>query len=172
MIAREAGVTAPVLYECFPSKGALLRALLEREEGRLREQLAASLALDTDRADFRAILEAGFRAYLEAVVALPDSWRVVVHPHLSASPEAIEAVENARAGYVDGVRQVVERALRTQGVTLEDAAAHAVAVALVGTGEALARLLLDAPDRYAPAPLAALAADAFSGLPATVAADS
>src|SRR5262249_51657456 len=39
-IAEAAGVTKPVVYECYPSKAELFRALLEREEGRLLEAVA------------------------------------------------------------------------------------------------------------------------------------
>ena len=42
-IAEAAGVSKPVVYECYPSKEKLFRALLEREEQRLGEAVAAAL---------------------------------------------------------------------------------------------------------------------------------
>src|SRR3954447_6330579 len=42
-IAEAAGLSKPVVYECYPSKEKLFRALLEREEQRLGEAVAAPL---------------------------------------------------------------------------------------------------------------------------------
>ena len=38
-VARAAGVTKPVVYDCFPSKEDLFTALLQREETRVLEQI-------------------------------------------------------------------------------------------------------------------------------------
>src|SRR5256885_16165414 len=42
-IAEAAEVSKPVVYECYPSKEKLFRALLEREERKLGEAVAAAL---------------------------------------------------------------------------------------------------------------------------------
>lgn len=43
-VARAAGVTKPVVYDCFASKADLFGALLEREEQRMFDQFGAALA--------------------------------------------------------------------------------------------------------------------------------
>ena len=43
-VAREAGCSRATLYRYFPGKGALLRAVLDSETGRLRQGLGAALA--------------------------------------------------------------------------------------------------------------------------------
>src|SRR5438128_7131431 len=48
MIAEAAGVTRPVIYDCFANKEELFTALLERESGRLLENALASLPREMD----------------------------------------------------------------------------------------------------------------------------
>src|SRR5438034_7999818 len=50
-VARAAGVTKPVVYDCFASKEELFTALLQREEARVLEQIAAALPHRADLAD-------------------------------------------------------------------------------------------------------------------------
>src|SRR2546430_8833816 len=50
-VARAAGVTKPVVYDCFPSKEDLFTALPQREETRVLEQIAAALPRSADHAD-------------------------------------------------------------------------------------------------------------------------
>src|SRR5690349_23093910 len=45
-IAAQAKVSKPVLYECFDTKDAVLRALLDREEDRLMRATQQALAVD------------------------------------------------------------------------------------------------------------------------------
>ena len=68
-IAETAGVTKPVLYQHFASKRDLYLAVLEDVSGRLRTAvLDAAGTAETPRAQ----VEAGFRAYVQAVVE--DRW--------------------------------------------------------------------------------------------------
>src|SRR5882672_9015852 len=48
-VARAAGVTKPVVYDCFVSKEELFTALLRREETRVLGQIAAALPRGADR---------------------------------------------------------------------------------------------------------------------------
>src|SRR5256886_17247022 len=47
-VARAAGVTKPVVYDCFPSKEELFTALLRRDETRVLGQIAAPLPRRAD----------------------------------------------------------------------------------------------------------------------------
>jgi AcrR family transcriptional regulator len=61
-IGEAAGVTKPVVYECYPSKDELFGALLEREERRLLEAVAAALPRNADADDLEALATGAFRA--------------------------------------------------------------------------------------------------------------
>jgi AcrR family transcriptional regulator len=65
-IAEAAGVSKPVVYECYPSKEKLFRALLEREEQRLGEAVAAALPKSPSFEDVEAVLAEGLIALEQA----------------------------------------------------------------------------------------------------------
>jgi AcrR family transcriptional regulator len=80
-IADAIGATKPVVYECFPSKGELFAALLEREEGRIVGAVTAALPeFDPQTTDFEEVLRRGFTALLTGAGEAPDSWRIVFDP--------------------------------------------------------------------------------------------
>jgi len=56
-IAREAGVTRPVVYGAYDGLGPLLTALLDRQQERALAQLFAALPLGADDADPLAVVE-------------------------------------------------------------------------------------------------------------------
>src|SRR5919206_3162408 len=59
-VADAAGVTKPVVYECFPNKDELLLALLDREEQRLMDAITESLPNNPVSDNVEAVLAAGF----------------------------------------------------------------------------------------------------------------
>src|SRR5919197_1603772 len=65
-IADAAEVSKPVVYECYPSKEKLFRALLEREERRLGEAVAASLPRSPSFENVESVLAEGLIALLSA----------------------------------------------------------------------------------------------------------
>src|SRR3954470_11151632 len=65
-VAREAGISRPIVYGHFDDLGGLLEALVEREGARALGQLAAFLPRDLTSGDPRANLLAGLRGYLAA----------------------------------------------------------------------------------------------------------
>src|SRR3954471_23782194 len=76
-IADAAGVSKPVVYECYPSKERLFRARPEREEQGLGEAVAAALPRSPSFEDVEAVLAEGLTALLSAAAATPLSWRGV-----------------------------------------------------------------------------------------------
>src|SRR5436309_3133058 len=72
-VADAAGVTKPVVYDCFASKEELFTALLRREESRVQGQIAAALPRGADTDDVEELLAAAFTAFLGAVAASPPS---------------------------------------------------------------------------------------------------
>jgi AcrR family transcriptional regulator len=68
-IAREAGVTKAVIYDHFPSKGALHAEVVVRAS---EDLLAAVVAAVGESGDPRARFEAGVRASFELIAVRPD----------------------------------------------------------------------------------------------------
>src|SRR4051812_19764167 len=76
-VAKAAGVTKPVVYECYSSKEELFGALLEREEKRLLGEIRSALP-ETVRVDgLEELLERAFTALFSGAASAPDSWRVI-----------------------------------------------------------------------------------------------
>jgi AcrR family transcriptional regulator len=73
-VAREAGITRPIVYGHFRDLRGLLEALVERESLRALSQLP-------ERYDD---LLAALTAYLEAVRSDPDTWKLVLVPQEGA----------------------------------------------------------------------------------------
>lgn len=148
-IARTAGVTRPVIYDHFPNLGALLRALIEREERIALAQLAEvipgpELAASADPVE---LLGSGVRRFLEAVRGRPPTWRIILLP-LDGTPAIVrEHVETNRARILERLRQLVQwgSGENTATVDVELAAGSILALA-----EEAGRRVLTDPDRFPP----------------------
>lgn len=75
-VARDAGISRPIVYGHFSDLPGLLEALVDREGARALAQLEGVLP-QTD------LLEA-LRAYLQVVSDDPDTWRLVLMPQEGA----------------------------------------------------------------------------------------
>jgi AcrR family transcriptional regulator len=155
MIGEAAGVTRPVVYDCYPNKTELFRALIEREERRLLGHLFESLPRQPDFEDPEKLLTEGFSAFLSAAQQAPDSWRVVFLSEHGTDPEVARRVEGAR-------RQVTERITQLSAFTLSHAGAPdarrmapLVAHLLVGQAEASVRFMLAGGGDWTPEELGA-----------------
>jgi AcrR family transcriptional regulator len=151
-IARTAGVTRPVIYDHFPNLGALLQALIEREERIALGQLAEVIPGPelAGSADPVAVLGSGVRRFLEAVISRPPTWRIILLP-LDGTPAIVrEHVETNRARILERLKQLVLWGIGEQApsVDVELAASSILALA----EEAGRRVLIDqrrfSPERY------------------------
>ena len=75
-VAREAGITRPIVYAHFKDLDGLLEALVEREGDRALAQIV--LPRDLDRDDPRTPLLDAMRVYLHVAHADPARWRLVL----------------------------------------------------------------------------------------------
>jgi AcrR family transcriptional regulator len=154
-IAAEAGVSKPVLYECYANKDDALRALLDREEERLMSATQAALEVG-DPTDFRGTVAAAYEAFFVAVLAHPVSWRVVVDAQRVMPAEIQNRYRKARAAFVEQIAGLVrERSPRGSGLTVAEA--RVLASSLASLAEDNASLLLrqePGPDAWTPASLA------------------
>src|SRR6266511_3049115 len=74
-IATAAGVTKPVVYACYASKGELFEALVRREEERVLGEIQQALEAMDDLSDPERTLADSFTAFLRAVAASPAARR-------------------------------------------------------------------------------------------------
>jgi AcrR family transcriptional regulator len=150
-IAQAAGVTKPVIYDCFASKAELFGALLDREEQRMFAQFGAAFATGAQPKDPQAMLTVGFTAMLQAVSDTPEAYRVallggggadtLIDARVRRGREQLVAQLSAMArNWLEG--RIPERRL--------DGTADFVAQTLVGVGDAGVRMMLTSPDRWTP----------------------
>jgi AcrR family transcriptional regulator len=147
-IARGAGVTRPVIYDHFSNLGALLQALIAREERLALGQLDRVIP-DPAPADPAQLLAAGFRRFLDGVAARPATWRIILAP-LDGTPAIVrEHVESNRARIRSRLEELVHWAVDTdptpEAIDIELAARSIMAVA-----EEAGRQVLADPEQFSP----------------------
>ena len=157
-IAAAAGVTKPVVYDCFAGKEELFRALLDREEKRLLEGIAEALPSQPDFGDIEGLMGDGFTALLQTATAMPDSWRVVFDAQHGAEPVIARRVWRAKQAIVDELGRLVEPALLAMGVEDAQRKAPVMAELLAAIGETGVRILLDRGAEWTPQELGGLLA--------------
>lgn len=149
-IADEAGVTKPVVYACFASKDSLFRALLTREEERILAELNAVFA-DADLTDPEPALTEGYTAFLRAVAARPDVYRLIFLQEGGGNAAIARRVQRGREAQVDALSALARGWLEVSGATADVLrTARLIGHMLVGLAEAGARALLGEPDRWSP----------------------
>lgn len=144
-VAREAGITRPVVYGHFQDLSGLLEALVERETVRALAQLAKVLPADLTEGDARQQLLAALRGYLEAAQSDPVTWRLVLMP-----PEGAPAVlrEHIAAGRTAVVAQLATAVRPGLGPGRETPDPELTARMLSVFADEAARLRLTEPERY------------------------
>jgi len=144
-VAREAGITRPIVYGHFRDLPGLLEALIERETARALTQLVGVLPTDLAHGDPRATLLAGLRGYLEAVRADPATWRLVLMPPEGAPAILHDHIARGRAAVVEHLAAAVGPGW---GPGHESPDPELFARTLSAISDEGARLLLTDPERY------------------------
>lgn len=158
-VADAAGVSKPVLYSCFANKEALFDALARREDRRLRALVATTTPAPAPEDDDEARLRAVLTALLHAVVAMPDSFRVL---YVQAWGE--DRIERGRAHWHERMQAII-----TDRSDRPEREAAVLARVLVATAELGFTVMLDRPGTWQPEELAAfLARTAVRGLTASL----
>jgi AcrR family transcriptional regulator len=149
-VAAAAGVTKPVVYACYASKEELFEALLQREEARVLDTVQGSLPADVDVDDPEPLLVEGLTAFLRAVAASPDAYRIIFLGE-GATTAIAHRIQRQRAAQVDAVAALSRTWLRRRDESIDiDAAARLFATVVVGLAEAGARAMLSDPDTWSP----------------------
>jgi AcrR family transcriptional regulator len=157
-IAEAAGVTKPVLYDCYASKEALFAALLEREEERLLSSIVDALPQAPDFDDIERLLAEGLGALLAAAQASPDSWRVVFDSDHASEPAVSRRVRRAREAIVDRLAELVVAFLDAAGVEDSKRKAPVLAELVASAGEGSVRVMLASKGSWTAEELAGLVA--------------
>jgi AcrR family transcriptional regulator len=138
-VAREAGVTRPVVYTHFGDLDGLLNAVVDRGNQGTLEALSQIVPTPGGRPE--EVLVDSLRRFLETVRDDPVTWRLALLPPESAPALLAERIARDRANVVRGLAAVVEPWLA--------GAADPVLVArtLVAVAEELAKVVLEDPGR-------------------------
>ena len=146
-IARAAGVTKPVVYDCFAGKDTLFNALLEREEGRILAEIGTAFG-DTDLDDPEHALVDGYTAFLRAVAASPDVYRLVFLQEGGGNAAIARRIQRGREAQAEALANLSRPWLSRRDGVREgaqlDRLAGLLGQALVGLAEAGARSVLSA----------------------------
>lgn len=156
-VARRAGLSKPVVYDCFPSKEALFAAVQAKLEESLLTEVSAAL-LDAIRAgtDAERSATAGFIAFLEAVARSPNAFRYIYSPVHGLDDAGERHVAGMRAATLKAFTKVVLPAVRVERGADPEAKARLVAHAIAGLAESAARALLAEPERWSPSSMGAM----------------
>jgi AcrR family transcriptional regulator len=141
-VADAAGVTKPVVYECFANKDELLLALLDREEQRLLAAITDSFLTNAASDNLEAVLAAGLTAFLSGARQAPNSWRVVFDSGWGSGSVVAERVRRGREMAVGQLRELVRQYMVASGIDDIDRKAPVVAELIAAISESCARMLV------------------------------
>ena len=145
-IAREAGVTRPVVYGVFDGLGPLLAALLDRQQQRALGQLSAALPAQPDLTDLRGVVVAAARRLIEQVRSDPMTWQpILLAPH-NVPEQVRDRIAADREEVISRLAGMIELGLAVRGGPRLDA--ELLAHALLAVLEHFGRLLLTDPERF------------------------
>lgn len=141
-VAREAGISRPVVYGHFGDLTGLLEALVEREGQRALTQLATVLPSDLAGGDPRSQLLEALGSYLAAAEADPDTWRLVLMPPEGAPAVLRERIAEGRTAVVAQMALAVQAGF---GPGRESPDPEMTARTISAIGDESVRLLLTDP---------------------------
>jgi AcrR family transcriptional regulator len=128
-VAKEAGVTKPILYDHFPSKRDLYLALLEADLANLRERLHDAL----DRAaGNRERIRGSFQAYFDFVDDHAEGFRLLMQEATGPERQFREMVGQLRSEIMGRVTEIIVR--ESKG-SIDRSDAEVVSLGLIGMVE-------------------------------------
>lgn len=125
-IARAAGFTKPILYQCFASKAILYEEIVTRTASQLIDALTQAVE---GPASSRTKVERAFRAYFDMVITDPAAFRILfTHGHNGATANDLQLIEH----------DVVEFLLPFIDDSMEEGPRRHVAAGVLGVAEGVA----------------------------------
>jgi AcrR family transcriptional regulator len=148
-VAREAGVTRPVIYDHFTDLADLLHALVDRESERALAQLAAAIPTLEGDPQPHELLFTGLGVFFDAVLSKPARWRFVLSPAEGAPGFLRERIKRERAAILAQLEPLIAWGLEALRVP-PGVEPELIARLLITTAEEAGRLILSDPERYPP----------------------
>lgn len=144
-IAREAGVTRPVVYHAYDGLEPLLHALLDRSQRAALESAMDLFASQDSPREVGDWLLHGAADLLDIVQRDPDVWRPVLGITQNAPAVVRERIDATREYLRTLVAQRLELGFTRSGSSLDaDVLSHVVLI----TAEHFGRLVLERPELY------------------------
>lgn len=144
-VAKEAGVTRPVVYGAFEGLGDLLTALLDRQQARAFGRLLEALPDDPDLNDPVGLVTVAIERLATMLREDPDTWRPILQLPDGLPDSVLQRIEADRERVRSIFAMMIAGASVGAGPGFDaDLYAHA-ALAIV---EHFGRLLIDEPDRF------------------------
>lgn len=144
-VAREAGVTRPVVYGAFDGLGPLLTALLDRQQVRAFARLLQALPDRVDPDDPVGVVTDSVRRLVAMVREDPDTWRMVLLPPAGVPEAVVERVESDRERVREFFATTIDGVLAGRGDQVD---AEVLSHAVLAVVEHFGRLLITEPDRF------------------------
>jgi AcrR family transcriptional regulator len=132
-VAREAGVTKPILYDHFPSKRDLYLSLLDADLASLLGRVRSALASQKGN---RERIRASFQAYFDFVDEHAGGFQLLMQERVGAERQFRERVEAVRSLILSEVTALIQRESKGR---LSRARSETVALALVSMVENVAQ---------------------------------
>jgi AcrR family transcriptional regulator len=132
-VARQAGVTKPILYDHFPSKRDLYQGLLEADLAALEERIRT--AIETSSGN-RERIRGSFQAYFDFVDDEGAGFRLLMKEAVGAEEEFRDLIGRFRERVLAMVTEVMTRESRGN---LSRKEAEEVALGLIGMAEVVAQ---------------------------------
>jgi AcrR family transcriptional regulator len=132
-VAKEAGVTKPILYDHFSSKEALYLSLLDADAEALEERIRSALSAPTGN---RERIRQSFQAYFDFVDEHAEGFRLLMQETVGTEDQYRSKVGQVRERIFKEVSDLIVRESRG---TIDRADADTVALGLVGMVETVAR---------------------------------
>lgn len=161
-IAREAGVTRPVVYGAFDGLGALLTSLLDRQQVRAFGRLLQALPDDPDLADPTGFVSEAIHSLVSMIREDPDMWRPILLPPSGVPAVVVERIERDRQQIRELFETLIAGVAKEKGGPAFDSELYSHAI--LATVEHFGRLLLQDPDRFDPERMVAAADTLFAAL--------
>jgi AcrR family transcriptional regulator len=132
-VAKEAGVTKPILYDHFPSKKDLYLALLDGDLENLQQRVRE--ALDSPIGN-RERIRAGFQAYFDFVDEHAEGFQLLMQETVGTDRDFRDRVRKVRDGFLEAITELIVR--ESKGL-LDRSKAETVALGLIGMVETVAQ---------------------------------
>lgn len=145
-IAREAGVTRPVVYGAFDGLDPLLAALLDREEARTFGELVGAIPDLTSATSLEEYVTEAVTRLVTMFAANPDQWRPILLTQAGAPAAVIQRIEADRSKVRDTIAGLVSG--YAQMTNAGEVDAELVAHAAVALLEHFGRLMLTDPEQF------------------------